>query len=444
MDMAAFKHWADDLVPQQHVENIDPALSQVTRSLFTTKAAPAEKADDEGRLNKFLSSFVANFISSAKAVVADQVKQHCYKHAESLRQEQDEFAEAKALAEALIEVETSSKSTMPKQQQDKDGGKGDSKHAITGLKASYAELKSLAACPDSNAACDFSGVAIIVRCEGKTLDANLEKRFFYGRGSGSSLRVRGCVLKKGKASGSAEIDKDGGAIHVDSGCSLELQDVTFSANTCDDDGGAIYASTGVDLKIFTSSFVSNKATGSEAVGECSGGAISADGIDGAVTITISDTKFESNTASLQFRGLLRTVHAHTQGGAIYTITKGIVTKIVTSTFSGNKATDGGNDIFNSAMMYIYQSDFLTPAGDINARFYCLRGRSLNRTSQSCTLCPKGRFNPNGYINTSDPDNLEACASCSKCPAGRYGTKEAGADVTDGCKECPAGEYQNSP
>ena len=67
---------------------------------------------------------------------------------------------------------------------------------------SYAALKSLAACPDNgNAACDFSGKALIMRCNGKTLDANLEKRFFYGSGSGSSLQVYGCVLTRGKTSG---------------------------------------------------------------------------------------------------------------------------------------------------------------------------------------------------------------------------------------------------
>ena len=66
---------------------------------------------------------------------------------------------------------------------------------------SYDALKSLAACPDNTyAACDFSGKALIMRCNGKTLDANLEKRIFYGRGSGSSLQVHGCVLMRGKVS----------------------------------------------------------------------------------------------------------------------------------------------------------------------------------------------------------------------------------------------------
>ena len=47
--------------------------------------------------------------------------------------------------------------------------------------------------------CDFSGKAIIVRCDGKVLDANKQGRFFSGIGSGSSLEVHGCVLKNGKA-----------------------------------------------------------------------------------------------------------------------------------------------------------------------------------------------------------------------------------------------------
>ena len=49
--------------------------------------------------------------------------------------------------------------------------------------------------------CDFSGKAIIVRCDGKVLDANKQGRFFGGSGSGSSLEVHGCVLKNGKTSG---------------------------------------------------------------------------------------------------------------------------------------------------------------------------------------------------------------------------------------------------
>ena len=48
--------------------------------------------------------------------------------------------------------------------------------------------------------CDFSGKTIIMRCNGKTLDAGQEKRFFSGSGSGSSLQVHGCVLMRGKAS----------------------------------------------------------------------------------------------------------------------------------------------------------------------------------------------------------------------------------------------------
>ena len=65
---------------------------------------------------------------------------------------------------------------------------------------SYAALKSLAACPDNgNAACDFSGKVIIIRCNGQTLDAKEAGRIFYGRGSGSSLEVHGCVLTRGQA-----------------------------------------------------------------------------------------------------------------------------------------------------------------------------------------------------------------------------------------------------
>ena len=54
---------------------------------------------------------------------------------------------------------------------------------------SYAALKSLSACPDnSDAACVFSGIAIIIRCNGNTLDANQEKRFFKATAAGRPSR----------------------------------------------------------------------------------------------------------------------------------------------------------------------------------------------------------------------------------------------------------------
>ena len=130
MDMAAFKRWGDGFVPQQHVEKIDPALYQVTSSLFATKVTSGKA--NEGRLNKFSSSFVASFISSAKAVVANQVKQH----AESLRREQDERAEAKALAEALVEVEA----MMPKHQKEQKSKPLTSNRTMQNLKAKHLQL----------------------------------------------------------------------------------------------------------------------------------------------------------------------------------------------------------------------------------------------------------------------------------------------------------------
>eukprot|EP00935_MAST-01C_sp_MAST-1C-sp1_P002902 g2902.t1 len=136
-----------------------------------------------------------------------------------------------------------------------------------------------------------------------------------------------------------------------------------------------------------------------------------------------------------------------QGGAIYPAHATV--KIVKSTFNANTVSSSNKDsrdIHNSvAQIDIYQTVFLTGSGKIIARFHCLRGHSLDVTTQSCTPCLQGRFNPSGYDESHpfNPNNTQACSDCSDCPAGRYGIKDAGTNVTDGCDECPAGEYQNS-
>eukprot|EP00935_MAST-01C_sp_MAST-1C-sp1_P000910 g910.t1 len=82
---------------------------------------------------------------------------------------------------------------------------------LTTTVSSWAELRSACASSgtivlsasfamgDYTSQCEFSGKAIIVRCDGKVLDANKQGRFFYGSGGGSSLELHGCTLKNGKA-----------------------------------------------------------------------------------------------------------------------------------------------------------------------------------------------------------------------------------------------------
>ena len=61
------------------------------------------------------------------------------------------------------------------------------------------ELSSSFAMGSYTSECSFSGVAIVVRCNNNTLDANENGCFFVGEGSGSSLEVHGCVLTRGQA-----------------------------------------------------------------------------------------------------------------------------------------------------------------------------------------------------------------------------------------------------
>ena len=75
---------------------------------------------------------------------------------------------------------------------------------------SYTDLQNLPVCPsNANAACDFSGLEIVVECNNATLDADHMGRFFYGSGSGSSLTLRQCTLTNGVATKVSEGESGG-------------------------------------------------------------------------------------------------------------------------------------------------------------------------------------------------------------------------------------------
>jgi hypothetical protein len=76
---------------------------------------------------------------------------------------------------------------------------------------SYTDLQNLPACPsNANAACDFSGLVIVVECSNATLDANHMGRFFYGEGSGCSLTLLQCTLTNGFDTEVSEEGESGG------------------------------------------------------------------------------------------------------------------------------------------------------------------------------------------------------------------------------------------
>jgi hypothetical protein len=70
---------------------------------------------------------------------------------------------------------------------------------------------------------DFSGKTCVIIGQGQTLDANGAGSFFYGSGAGSSLEVRGLILKNGKA-------QEGGAVYAGYGTNIEIHNSTFQAN----------------------------------------------------------------------------------------------------------------------------------------------------------------------------------------------------------------------
>eukprot|EP00935_MAST-01C_sp_MAST-1C-sp1_P001343 g1343.t1 len=287
---------------------------------------------------------------------------------------------------------------------------------------SYDELKSLAACPDnSNAACDFSGKAIIVRCDGKVLDANLENRIFYGKGSGSSLQVHGCVLARGKSG-------FGGAI-MSWDVLVTIFSSVFNRNQAGIKGGALYVK-GSLLELRNCSAADNGPTAS-ASASFKGGFLYAQD-DAYNKIEIYDSQFATNGHELFY---------------------------LDAQSDSTKAAIGQ---YNA--LELHSSSYSAPITPTPAPFV---GKNAKLLQSFCHVCPGGYYKRGDdndciacgagkYVAAAGSDNATDCISCRagtyqsssgasaciKCSAGLYAAGEGSTSV-DNCTACPAGKHQSS-
>jgi predicted outer membrane repeat protein len=168
--------------------------------------------------------------------------------------------------------------------------------------------------------CDFSGKTLVVKCDGKTLNASATSaaRFFYGNGGGSSIEVHDCTLGNANLqTGGTITNRDGAAIYATGGAAVKISNCVFEENKSNS-GGAIRINSG-SLVINDSTFRSNNAL-------YSGGAIAAWGAADVMKMEVHRTTFDLNQAE--------------SGGAIY-FDDGASVEIHTSTFSSNVASFGG-------------------------------------------------------------------------------------------------------
>jgi predicted outer membrane repeat protein len=195
---------------------------------------------------------------------------------------------------------------------------------------------------------DFSGKAITVECSGATLDAASHGRFFYGKGSGSSLTLRQCSLTRGRSDTAIyplqHVSVGGGAIYTRDGAILEIYTSEFKNNNATGSGGAMYHDGGTRYDMYhdttyvihDSTFQSN----------------SADSFGGAIMITgdlkIYDSTFESNTAPEEHGGAIR-------------VQEGDNVEIYASQFIGNSAAmlGGAISIYFDMDVKIYNTEFIS-------------------------------------------------------------------------------------
>jgi predicted outer membrane repeat protein len=128
------------------------------------------------------------------------------------------------------------------------------------------------------------GKNVTVRCDGAILDAASNGRFFTVSQSGG-LALDSAILRNGRA-------RSGGAIFVDSGCTLSVINATLSNNTADDpnSGGGAICSKGA-LSLLGSTFAANTATGWGG-----GGAILVSFVKPFATARVEACAFERNAA----------------------------------------------------------------------------------------------------------------------------------------------------
>ena len=140
-------------------------------------------------------------------------------------------------------------------------------------------------------AIDFSGKALVIMGNHKTLDANQHGNLFAGDAhhGDTSLELHDVVISNGKT------NHHGGAIYItghdDHSAKLTVHSSTFTSNHAGQ-GGAISAVKGAKVALVTCSFTTNKAD--------QGGAVYVS--DDPTTVTIRGTSFDHNTVGNKDKG----------------------------------------------------------------------------------------------------------------------------------------------
>ena len=131
----------------------------------------------------------------------------------------------------------------------------------------------------------------------------------------SQVTIRHCRFIENRAT-------NGGAIFINNGGTLIIENSHFESNTSAGFGGAVFVHDGGTLRVSSSNFQSNSATGNGA-----GGAIC---VNDDATLTISSSTFERNTSARQ-------------GAAVYIDDDGTI-RVSSSTFERNRSGRGGAGI----------------------------------------------------------------------------------------------------
>ncbi len=193
----------------------------------------------------------------------------------------------------------------------------------------------------------------------------------------------------------------GGAIYIDVGATLNLQNSVFSGNTASNAGGGGAICNVGTLNVTNTTFSGNAVLGSSNYG----GAIFNGG-----PLTVSDSTFSGNFASVEGSAILNyagTPHfgvatisnttfannntAGASAGAIYNFSGATLT-VSDSTFSGNLPANGGS-IANAGTLTMTDSVFVEPSS----------GSSQCTTVPPATQCPANPSSPDANGNFDEPN-----------------------------------------
>ncbi len=258
---------------------------------------------------------------------------------------------------------------------------------------------------------DFSGKSItvnsvngaattIIDCGGTTLTPH---RAFYFHTNEANAIISGLTIKNGNESQPTNQNNNGGAIYIESGCTVTLIDCTLTGNTttCGGygfvGGGGVYNSGMVALRGCT--IKGNTAAGG--VDEGYGGGVDNDG----GTVTLTDCTFNGNTAT----GVGKRI-GNGLGGGLYNNDGTVM--LTNCSFSGNTAGDGGG-VFNLSGAATLAECTLTnntsTAGSGGGVYSSSQGTTMTGTATltNCTLSGNtantdggGVYNTNGLTLTN--------------------------------------------